>query len=206
MPEPGRCSHGPKTFDSNGNASVPAPGYTTNADGTYNWVATYSGDPNNVGASSSCGAESVVVSKNNTSITTEQSNADGATVGTAIKDTAHVTGNSPTGSVTFFLYGPGDKDCVNNADSGLKWLQPGPSTLNADGKASVPDQGYTTMTTGRYQWVAHYSGDANNTDAWSSCGNEPVRSTAGVAHDRDRGVVGRTGRHPDPRHRAGVRR
>ncbi|MGD0195713.1 MAG: hypothetical protein ABSC35_12720 [Candidatus Dormibacteria bacterium] len=164
-----------ETLDSSGNASVPAPGYTTNADGTYNWVATYSGDSNNVGATSSCGAESVVISKNNSSITTDQSNQGGAIVGTTIKDTAKVTGNNPSGSVTFFLYGPNDTNCVNNADSGLKWLQSWTVTLDADGKASVPDPGYTTTQTGRFQWVAHYSGDANNTDAWSTCGNEPVK-------------------------------
>lgn len=162
------------TLGQDGNANVPAPGFTTTMIGTYQWVATYSGDANNVSATSACGTESVVVSKTDSSISTVPSNRDGAPVGTSIKDTAAVEGNDPTGTVTFYLYGPNDPNCVNNADSGLHWLQKWTVELNDNGKASVPAPGFATSVTGTYEWVAHYNGDANNTTATSECGNESV--------------------------------
>ncbi len=161
-------------LDQNGNASVPGPGFTTAQVGTYQWVAHYAGDANNTSATSACGSEAVTIGKTDAHITTEQSNEDGAPVGTAIEDTAHVTGNDPTGDVTFYLYGPNDPTCANNSDSGLTWLQKWTVDLKSDGKASVPDPGYATTKTGTYQWVAHYSGDDNNKSATSECGSEPV--------------------------------
>lgn len=163
-----------ENLDKDGNASVPPPGFTTTQVGTYQWVATYSGDGNNNGATSACGTEAVVIGKVDSAIRTDQTHKDGAPVGTSIKDTATLTGDAPTGTVTFFLYGPNDPNCVDNADSGLHWLQKWTVHLNEDGKASVPDPGYTTSVAGTYQWVAEYSGDANNTTAKSACGNESV--------------------------------
>lgn len=43
--------------------SASSAGYKTLAVGTYNWVATYSGDSNNVSVTSPCGTEQVVVTK-----------------------------------------------------------------------------------------------------------------------------------------------
>ena len=163
-----------ENLDKDGNASVPPPGFTTTQIGIYEWTASYSGDSNNAGATSECGTEAVVISKVDSAIRTDQTHKDGAPVGTAIKDTATLTGDDPTGTVTFFLYGPNDPNCVDNADSGLHWLQKWTVHLNDDGKASVPDPGYTTSVAGTYQWVAEYSGDANNTTAKSACGNESV--------------------------------
>ncbi|MGA7988546.1 MAG: hypothetical protein WCB51_09135 [Candidatus Dormiibacterota bacterium] len=163
-----------ENLDKDGNASVPPPGFTTTQIGIYEWVATYSGDGNNAAATSECGSEAVVISKVDSAIRTDQTHKDGAPVGTSIKDTATLTGDAPTGTVTFFLYGPNDPTCVENADSGLHWLQKWTVHLNDDGKASVPDPGYTTTVAGTYQWVAVYGGDANNTTAKSACGNESV--------------------------------
>ncbi len=173
-----------ENLDQDGNASVPPPGFTTTQIGIYEWVATYSGDNNNAGATSECGTEAVVISKVDSAIRTDQTHKDGAPVGTSIKDTATLTGDAPTGTVTFFLYGPNDPNCVDNADSGLHWLQKWTVNLNEDGKASVPDPGYMTSVAGTYQWVAEYSGDANNTTAKSACGNESVvigKSTPTIA-------------------------
>lgn len=161
-------------LDQDGNAKVPAPGYMTSTVGTYQWVATYSGDANNAGATSGCGNESVVINKVDSAIRTDQSNKDGAPVGTSIKDTATLSGDAPTGTVTFFLYGPNDANCVDNADAGMHWLQKWMVKLGENGKASVPDPGYKTSVAGTYEWVAVYSGDANNTTAKSACGNESV--------------------------------
>src|SRR5262249_60831712 len=76
--------------------------------GTYQWVAVFSGDGNNTGASSGCGNEPVVITAHPT-ITTDRSEATGG-VGDSISDTAtlHNTSNlDGTGSVTFYLYAPG---------------------------------------------------------------------------------------------------
>jgi hypothetical protein len=80
---------------------------TFNFAGTYYWQADYSGDANNGAASSACNLETVTVSKNIPVITT---NASGSLqLGTAISYVAHLSGGfSPTGSITFNLYGPND--------------------------------------------------------------------------------------------------
>jgi hypothetical protein len=43
--------------------SASSAGFTTTAPGTYNWIASYSGDSNNNPAMSGCGAEQVVITK-----------------------------------------------------------------------------------------------------------------------------------------------
>ena len=162
------------TLGQDGNANVPTPGFATTMIGTYQWVASYSGDANNTSATSACGSESVVIAKTDSSISTVPSNRDGAPVGTSITDTAGVEGNDPTGTVTFYLFGPNDPNCVDNADAGLHWLQKWTVELKANDKASVPDPGFATTAAGTYEWVAHYNGDANNTTANSACGHESV--------------------------------
>ena len=154
-----------------GTAAAPDPGYTTTEVGTYQWVATYSGDANNVSVTSACGTETVTVGKASPAITTTAS--EGGPVGTQIKDTAQVTGgDNPTGTVTFELFSPDNPTCTVN--SGQTWVQSWTVTLRSDGKASVPNPGYTTNEVGTYQWVTHYSGDADNKGASSQCGDEAV--------------------------------
>jgi hypothetical protein len=159
------------TLGQDGSAVVPVPGYTTMQVGTYQWVAHYSGDANNVSVTSACGTETVTVGKASPNITTNAS--EGGPVGTQIDDTAMVTGgDGPTGTVTFYLFSPDNATCANN--SGETWLQSWTVALHSDGKASVPDPGYATTKTGTYQWVATYSGDANNKSVTSECGTEAV--------------------------------
>jgi hypothetical protein len=89
-------------------------------------------------------------------LTTAPSNA--VTLGTTspkLTDSAMLSqGNSPTGTITFTLYSPGN----NVVDTETV-------TVNGNGTYSTPT-GYTLPTTGgvtgTYQWDATYSGDANN--------------------------------------------
>jgi hypothetical protein len=161
----------------NGKARVPAPGYTTTGTGTYQWVADYGGDANNVEARSGCGKEAVIIGKVPTSIDTTPSDADGAPVGTAITDSATVIGDNPTGNIRFYLFSPQNPTCnfrqtSDNAPHGWIFMA-GPIAL-VNGKASVPPPGYMTTETGTYRWVADYGGDSNNTEARGECDKEAV--------------------------------
>jgi hypothetical protein len=93
------------------------------------------------------------------------------TVGVVINDTALVTGGlSPTGTVTFALFNPGDPTCSGtNLVAGV----PGFANVPLSG-GSASSASFTTSEVGTYNWRATYSGDANNNPAMSTCGAEPV--------------------------------
>lgn len=82
-------------------------------------------------------------------------------VGNAIGDTATLTGGiSPTGTVTFNVYGPGNPNCA------------GPPAYTVD----VAVQGDATATglvspaqAGTYRWIASYGGDGNNSPVAGAC-------------------------------------
>jgi hypothetical protein len=86
-----------------------------------------------------------------------------ATVGSAIADKATVTGNSPTGTVTFELY--------DNPTATGSPLFSDTKTLSA---GSATSSGYTTTAPGTYYWVATYNGDINNAALSSGTADEPV--------------------------------
>jgi hypothetical protein len=147
-----------------GNASSSSVLVTT--PGTYNWVATYSGDINNTTETSACGAESVTVSATPTLTTTASAAVD---LGGSVSDTATLSGgNNPTGTITFNLFGPGNGTC-----SGAS-IFTAPATVNGNGNYSSGP--YTPTAAGTYNWTATYSGDANNQVANDGCGapNESV--------------------------------
>ena len=100
------------------------------------------------------------------SVTTSQQPAS-ATVGTSIADTATVTGNNPTGTVTFNLY--------NNPNATGTPLVTDSNVPLVGGVATSP--GYTTTATGTDYWVATYNGDSKNDPASSAPAVEPVTVT-----------------------------
>jgi hypothetical protein len=88
-------------------------------------------------------------------------------IGTVLNDSATITGgSSPTGTVTFNLYGPGDTTCTGTA----LFTQ----TVAVSGGVASTTGGYTTTIAGTYNWTAHYSGDNGNLPADSGCGSEAV--------------------------------
>jgi hypothetical protein len=132
--------------------------------GVYHWSAHYSGDLENEPADSICSAASTV-GKDSPELTGAAS--DGL-VGTSIHDEATVTGGfSPTGEVTFAVYGPGDTGCVTPLETGAVPLQ-GSSADSAD---------FTAQQAGEYRWTAAYSGDANNEPVSLACGAVNQTST-----------------------------
>jgi uncharacterized repeat protein (TIGR01451 family)/fimbrial isopeptide formation D2 family protein len=152
----------------NGNDTYGPVAYTTTAAGTYRWIASYGGDTKNSAISGQCNdtGENDVANKVTPSIATTASGS--VTVGGDISDAAMVSGGySPTGTVTFKLYGPADPSCSAAAIfTDTQPLSGGQATSAA----------YTTSQAGTYHWVASYSGDGNNAAVSGSCGdaNESV--------------------------------
>ena len=111
---------------------------------------------------------------NCTTLTTDST--DSVTLTNAISDTATMTGATAnaTGGITFSLYGP-----FTNADpttdtcvAGTFVTSLGPIAIgspNASGNYVVASGDYTPTAIGRYQWVASYSGDPNNSPVASAC-------------------------------------
>jgi hypothetical protein len=153
------------TVSGNGSYTTPAGAKPAQA-GTYWWTASYSGDPSNNPAASGCGAESVTISKASPALATSPS--QGGTVGTAVTDTATVSGGaSPGGTIEFRLYGPSAAaDC-----SGAPVFD---QTITVSGNGSYTSPQFTPSRAGTYWWIASYSGDPSNTPAASGCGAEPV--------------------------------
>ncbi|HEV7755127.1 MAG TPA: ice-binding family protein [Mycobacteriales bacterium] len=114
-------------------------------------------DTNNV---STCGGAGGTAGP---SVTTTPSGSVPA--GGNISDTARVIGGaSPTGTVTFTLYGPGDNSCANAIATRTGALTGGTAS---SGNVSAGGAG-------TYNWVATYNGDADNRPVTSPCGSEKV--------------------------------
>ncbi len=150
-----------ETVAVSGNATYTTPtGFTLPSAGavagTYQWVAVYSGDANNVNANeSNPAAEQVTVNPASPTLVTAASPSTvtlPATVPTILTDTADLTGGYfPGGSIVFTLTGPG----------GFSYTQTdavsGNGTYSA--QTTLPSTG---TVAGTYTWTARYGGDPNN--------------------------------------------
>ncbi len=165
-----------KTVALSGGNAATTDGPASTLAGTYHWTATYNGDGNNNTASSTCASEPVTVGKASPTIATTP-NPSSAIVGASLNDTAHVSGgSSPTGDVTFNLYGPADATCSGTALYTKTVALSGSNAATTDGPASA--------VTGTYHWTATYNGDANNNTASSTCASEAVtvgKASPGIA-------------------------
>src|SRR5205823_2523573 len=87
--------------------------------------------------------------------------------GIPLTDSATLShGLNPTGTITFGLYSPLDNSSVPNYVEQV--------TVNGDGTyAGASYVPAAADGTGVFQWVAIYSGDANNPSVNSGMGNEP---------------------------------
>jgi len=179
-PDNATCA-GPPTFTStkpvNGNNSYTSDSFTTIEAGTYQWLASYSGDPNNDPAANLCNelSEQVTVTRRQALLSTQASPS--VAVGGQITDTATVaSGAGPTGpggTITFSLYGPANITCAPPATF--------TSTKAVSGNGNYTSDPFTPTLAGTYQWIAQYTGDANNLPASNDCAdmNERVIVTAG---------------------------
>jgi hypothetical protein len=97
------------------------------------------------------------------------------TIGNSISDTATLSlvGAGATGTMSFDLYG--DSAC---ATAKLATLA---GTTAVNGPGSYTSTAYTPTAVGTYYWVAHYSGDANNSPAHGLCGDANESSVVNKA-------------------------
>ena len=156
------------------NGSVPdSPDWTPSSAGSYYFMASYSGDPNDAAAASGCMSEPLTVNPDQPSLSTQLSSATVA-IGGSVDDTSALSGASAgaSGTVTYFVY---DNDTCSGGSGGLVATL-GPVSVTA---GSVPDSAdwTATGTVGTYYFVASYSGDANNLTATSGCATEPITVT-----------------------------
>lgn len=171
-PDNATCAN-PPIFTNNGVAlptasdSVTSAGYTPTAPGTYRWIATYSGDANNLPAAGACNdaGESTVVDKAQPVLVTD-AGADVA-IGDALTDTATITGrvSALAATLDFRLFGPNNADCSGAAVFEQLAV---PFTATDD---AITSAAFTPTATGTYRWVVTYSGDANNAGAVGVCGD-----------------------------------
>ncbi len=132
--------------------------------GTYQWTARIL-NGSSVEFATACGAEPVVISKAQPSIVTTPS--DGGALGTAVSDSATVSGgDNPTGTVTFRLF-KFDADC-----SPIDLVFTSDAMPLVDGKATSGT--FKPTAIGTYAWTARYNGDAHNLGVTSKCKDETV--------------------------------
>src|SRR5262249_38046979 len=94
----------------------------------------------------------------------------------AIADTATIAaGATPTGTLTFSLYGPNDAMCLGAAAF--------TTTRAVAGNGAYQSPAFAPTAPGTYRWVASYGGDASNNGVSGACNdaNESVVVTAAAA-------------------------
>jgi len=85
-------------------------------------------------------------------------------LGWYVSDRANLSGgNSPTGTLSFALYRPGDPTCSVAA---FTW------TVGVNGNGDYYSSSFPVDTVGTWRWRVAYSGDANNEPATSGCSEE----------------------------------
>ena len=139
--------------------------------GRWSWTASYSGDSNNNPASSTCGHETVAVTKASPSLTTSPS-AGGIAGAVVLNDTARLSGGfQPGGSITFDLF-----DNATCTGTPVYTTTP-PITVSGNGDYTTTNATPASHS-GTWSWTASDTGDGHNNTALSGCGSEPVTVTS----------------------------
>jgi hypothetical protein len=97
------------------------------------------------------------------------------TVGLQVFDHTNLSGAaSPTGTITFKLFGPGDTTCQTSLFT---------ATVPVSGTGSDNSPAFMTTVAGTYNWIATYNGDANNNPVAAPCGTASQAVTVGKAYN-----------------------
>ena len=100
------------------------------------------------------------------------------TLGTSTNDAATLAGGtSPSGSLIFKLFGPGDPTC----SAAPAYTSP---LTTVTGDATYQSPSFVPTKAGTYSWVDLYSGDTHNAAQSTACGdpNETVTVSASTRH------------------------
>jgi hypothetical protein len=157
--------------------------FTSTEVGTYHWVATYVGDGNNEPAASSCGDADATfeVTAAEPSIATTAS--AGVPIGGDVHASATLTGGyEHGGTIEFALYGPNDSTCTKTPAYTH-------TVAVSAGTATYESGSFTPLLSGAYHWVASYSGDANNEEAESGCGDASAAVSVGQSQPTLTGIA-----------------
>ena len=132
----------------------PSSPYTLTNVGTYFFVATYSGDSNNLPVASGCAAEPLVLGPSQPALATTASPTT-ATAPAALFDAASLTGATSTaaGTLTFRLYS--DATCSTEVAGS-------PVAIAVHGNGVYTSLPISAKDVGAYYWRDSYSGDASN--------------------------------------------
>ncbi len=150
-----------------GNGTISSDPFVAQSPGRYSFVAGYSGDAANQGATEPCDSPSQVVQIRKRA---PKVKPRARLVGSRqISIRARLSGGaSPSGAITFRLYGPGDKRCSR------KPAFSGGVTVGSNG--TFPLARYLATKAGVYRLSVGYSGDQRNLRYKSSCdGAQPIR-------------------------------
>jgi hypothetical protein len=160
-----------------GNGNYTSDPFTPSAVGTYRWIALYSGDPNNAMVTTACNDanETVTVSAAPSDTNTTPSSTVSTTWTATLNDSATVTGNNPTGNVTFNLF---KGTCAALGTAVYTEIVALDATGNASTSPGLTVGSASTHGAGTYNWIVSYEGDANNAPSASACGEETQVVTA----------------------------
>src|SRR5260370_1226587 len=151
---------------------VPDSGNVTfNTAGTYYFQAAYTGDANNKSATSACTSETIVIDKNQPSLSTAQSvvpDASGTLTGTT-------TGAG--GTMVFAVFSPSYATCASTPAFTQTVNVSGDDTYKTTNASSISP--FVASDTGKWRWQVIYSGDDNNAGQTSACGVENFTITNG---------------------------
>lgn len=161
-----------------GNGSYVSPDVTVTKTGYYVWVASYSGDDNNVSATHPCGdaAEVVRVTPRQPVITTDVPGSNTLTLGAngvGVSDAATLSQatSDAGGSISFQLYGPFQSSpTVDSCTEATETTEPVGTTSPVSGNGTYTSPEVTVTQAGFYTWIATYGGDADNNSATHVCG------------------------------------
>jgi hypothetical protein len=124
--------------------------------GIYQWVATYNGNANSLGSSTSCGdtSEQVTVKPATPTVATT------ILLGDTVKVTGVPGAGTPTGTVTFTLY-------PNSSCSGTVFAPSQTVMLDGSGSASTTTS-IAASSSGTYAWLVTFTPSGTNTNYTSA--------------------------------------